>query len=96
MPSQHGRRLCVLDQITKVGLQPVTLRPFLMGSLASKKCHRRLKRKSLPPAFQADDEGSIPFTRSNFQISGRGPISQRATIAGGDTPPVAAADFTPV
>ena len=32
---------------------------------APKKCHRSLTPHGFSPAFQADDEGSIPFTRSN-------------------------------
>ena len=31
----------------------------------AEKCHSLLKYKGFPTAFQADDEGSIPFTRSN-------------------------------
>jgi hypothetical protein len=30
-----------------------------------KKCHRILRSLDFSTAFQADDEGSIPFTRSN-------------------------------
>ena len=29
------------------------------------KCHQALICRGFSPAFQADDEGSIPFTRSN-------------------------------
>jgi hypothetical protein len=31
----------------------------------AEKCHSLLNYKGFPTAFQADDEGSIPFTRSN-------------------------------
>jgi hypothetical protein len=32
----------------------------------AEKCHSLLNYKGFPTAFQADDEGSIPFTRSNI------------------------------
>jgi hypothetical protein len=40
----------------------------LGGVSADGEYHRPLKMQRLFPAFQADDEGSIPFTRSNHFI----------------------------
>jgi hypothetical protein len=39
--------------------------------LARKKSQLWLIQKAFPNAFQAYDEGSIPFTRSNFSRLGR-------------------------
>jgi len=35
----------------------------------AEKCHSLLNYKGFPTAFQADDEGSIPFTRFTFKIN---------------------------
>jgi hypothetical protein len=44
----------------------VTLRGVLGAVFALEKYHRPLNYRAFPTAFQADDEGSIPFTRSNL------------------------------